>query len=157
MQKLSSQPIDALNSAFSCSMGPEMRSFFFTQSLNHSQVNLFISSLPVLQALLCFEKGSLVSSSCKILSWFFKILGIRVFLTKSFSAKLCFHTLIYLHLTMLSFSFNVKVFFICCTFGFPILSHQNVFRNECKSYEISSERFINAMFLFFKMNDKLLT
>ena len=111
-------------SAFSWNMGPEMGSFLWLIYLNHSQINLLISLLPALPALLCFDERSLVSNSRKILSRFFKILSIWVFSTENFSANLRLpHPDLSLYLITSTFSFNVKVFFVCCPFGFPILSY----------------------------------
>ena len=57
---------------------------------------------------------------------------------------------------MSTFSFNVEVFFFCCTSVFSFYLMQLVFTNECKYCKISNPQFINAMFSFLKMKDKLL-
>ena len=125
-------------SDFSCNMGPEMGSFLWIISLNYSQINLLISSLPVLRALLCFDEGSLVSVSHKILSRFFKILSICIFPTKNFSTKLWLpHPDLSLYLIRSTFSFNLKVFFVYCAFGVPILPlcKQCLQMRECFIFE----------------------
>ena len=119
---------------------------FWLISLNHFQINLLISSLPALRAL--------VSNSRKILSRYFKILTIWGFRTKNFSPKLRLpHPDLSLYLITSSFLLTLTL----SSFGVLLFYLMHVgFTNECKSCEISNQTFIDTMFSFLKMKDELL-
>ena len=128
---------------------------FFDSPVNHFQVNLFSPSLSVLKALFfCFDEISLVSNSQKILSPFFKILRIWIFVTSNFSAKLQlsypFFFFIFVKFNLIFEKVNVKVLFFCWALVLLLYLMQWCLQTIVNLYVISNQTFSMQYFQFWK-------